>query len=186
MEIYVVAVFTLMSFQSVWFWLASTLHSRFCSGQSLMWGETDSTGVPTSKFRRLFMGLFDGDTAPEVCDAADESCAVSNSNDGESLVMCLDLLAADKLMFFLTALIAVGIHIWLFRKKSGIQIHDFEKDGLFNLANSAEFQSDPEKRPYTRSTTRALLNSAEKEALKQQKKQKTSDATKSETKHRTK
>ena len=164
LEQYVVGAFIILSVQGLWFWGAAMMHASWCQGHSMTWGETVAAGAPVSRFRGLFAlaGLFDTTTA-----AATEG---AGKGDGEDALYasaeCLDLLAADKVVFALTAAAAIGIHVWLYLVRAGTRLHNFDRDGLFDLSKSAEFQSEAVSRPYKRNPTRALMNAKEKEAVK--------------------
>ena len=128
----------------------------------MTWGETAAAGAPASRFRGMFaiIGMFDTTAASLVEEAPSDGAAEYASSE------CLDLLAADKLVFAATAVAAIAIHVWLFAVRAGTRLHDFDKDGLFDLTTSDEYQSAAVSRPYPRSTTRALMSTKEKEEAK--------------------
>lgn len=157
----------------MWFWFAATIHNVECSGKDYVFEEHAIGNTPNS-FRLFMFGMFkSGSTSASLMDNVEcvadasitcggEEADPSSSSSADVVVAssrCLNILIADKVVFVVTAMSAIAIHVWLLMQKYTVRAHDFQKtDQLFNFGEKggAEFKSADLKLPFTPSKYAAL------------------------------
>ena len=189
MEKYLVLAFVVLFVQGVWFWVASSAHSSLCNGEHWIFGDMEPPYVRELAVDEPAAVAEEPPAASEATSSCGSestdptSCTEENKTDSGILTTpppsmswesqfpghsgCHMVFVVDRLIFLVTALFSIAIHVWLFSFKYTVQVHDFKKLGLFE-AHDECFESDEMIYDFE-PVKNAVPSAAEKKARKKMK-----------------